>query len=72
MTSPITLPAISRQRLIRQAAGKTKSSYQTRFYHQHSDNDYTYLNKILVPTKPFRERRKEAQYDQFGVMQEAG
>ena len=51
--------------------GKTKSSYQTRFYHQHSDNDYTYLNKILVPTKPFRERRKEAQYDQFGVMQEA-
>lgn len=52
-------------------AGRTKSSYRTRAYYQHSDNDYTYLNKILVPTKPFREKRKEAQYNQAAIMQES-
>ena len=29
-------------------AGGVKSSFKTRLYYQHSDNNYTYLNKILT------------------------
>lgn len=42
---------------------------KTRLYYQHSDNDYTYVNKVMTNT-PFREKRKDARYSQFGVMQE--
>ena len=47
-----------------------KSQYQTRVYFQQSDNDYTYINKVLMKN-PFREKRKEAKYKQVGLMQEA-
>ncbi|HBX44489.1 TonB-dependent receptor [Limibacterium fermenti] len=50
--------------------GSEKSSFKTRLYHQHSDNDYTYINKILTNT-PFREKRADANYDMTGLMQEA-
>ena len=46
-----------------------KSASKTRLYYQHSDNDYTYLNKVLTNT-PFREKRQDAAYSQFGIMQE--
>lgn len=32
-----------------------KSASKTRLYYQHSDNDYTYLNKVLTNI-PFREK----------------
>lgn len=47
-----------------------KSLFQTRIYHQQSENDYEYINKVLK-LEPFRERRKLADYNQTGVMQEA-
>lgn len=47
-----------------------KSLYQTRAYYQESENNYKYLNKVLQKD-PFYERRKEAQYQQAGFMQEA-
>lgn len=47
-----------------------RSQYQTKVYFQHSDNDYTYVNKVLAKD-PFREKRAEAAYKQLGVMQEA-
>lgn len=46
-----------------------RSAFKTRLYYQHSDNDYTYLNKVLTNT-PFREKRKDARYSQSGAMQE--
>ena len=46
-----------------------KSASKTRLYYQHSDNDYTYLNKVLTNI-PFREKRQDAAYSQFGIMQE--
>ena len=49
-------------------SGKRAGS-KTRLYYQHSDNDYTYLNKVLTNT-PFREKRQDARYSQFGAMQE--
>lgn len=49
---------------------KAKALYQTRAYYQSSDNDYRYLNKVLSKD-PFYENRKEAEYRQTGVMQEA-
>lgn len=42
---------------------------KTRLFYQHSDNDYTYENKVMTNT-PFRERRQDARYSQLGVMQE--
>ena len=47
-----------------------RALYQTRVYFQQSDNDYRYLNKWLSKD-PFYENRKEAAYQQSGVMQEA-
>lgn len=44
-------------------AGGVKSSFKTRLYYQHSDNNYTYLNKILT-NEPFREKRQDADYTQ--------
>lgn len=44
-------------------------SSKTRLYYQHSDNDYTYINKVLT-NEPFRERREDADYSQWGAMQE--
>ncbi len=46
-----------------------KSVFKTRLYYQHSDNNYTYLNKVLTNT-PFREKREDARYLQAGAMQE--
>lgn len=46
-----------------------KSAFKTRLYYQHSDNDYTYLNKVLT-NSPFREKREDARYSQAGAMQE--
>jgi len=48
---------------------KEKTLFQTRVYHQQSENDYKYLNKIFK-LEPFYENRKEADYHQTGVMQE--
>ena len=47
-----------------------RSSFKTRAYYQHSQNDYEYINRILTNT-PFRERRTDADYSQWSVMQEA-
>ncbi len=41
----------------------------TRVFYQHSDNDYKYLNKVYSKDS-FYERRKDAEYEQFGAMQE--
>lgn len=41
----------------------------TRVYYQQSDNDYLYLNKVLSKDA-FYQRREEADYSQFGLMQE--
>lgn len=49
--------------------GKERKAAKTRVYHQHSDNNYTYLNKVLTNT-PFREKRKDAGYTQWGMMRE--
>lgn len=49
---------------------REKSLFQTRIYHQRSENNYKYLNK-LKRLEPFYERRKEADYHQTGIMQEA-
>ena len=49
--------------------GGQKSSFKTRLYYQHSDNNYTYLNKILT-NEPFREKRQDADYTQWAAMQE--
>lgn len=49
---------------------RAKALYQTRLYYQSSDNDYKYLNKVLQKN-PFYEHRKEANYQQAGIMQEA-
>ncbi|MDE7375087.1 MAG: TonB-dependent receptor plug domain-containing protein [Odoribacter sp.] len=50
-------------------AGGQKSSFKTRLYYQHSDNDYTYVNKVLT-NDPFREKRRDADYTQWSAMQE--
>ena len=50
--------------------GGERTSFKTRLYYQHSDNDYTYINKILTNI-PFRERRQDAEYTQRAAMQEA-
>jgi len=46
--------------------GGQKSSFKTRLYYQHSDNNYTYLNKILT-NEPFREKRQDADYTQWAA-----
>ena len=46
-----------------------RAASKTRLYYQHSDNDYTYLNKVLT-SNPFREKREDASYSQLGAMQE--
>ena len=50
--------------------GTSRASFKTRYYYQHSDNDYTYINKILTNV-PFREKRQDARYTQWAAMQEA-
>ena len=50
--------------------GTSRASFKTRYYYQHSDNDYTYINKILTSV-PFREKRQDAGYTQWAAMQEA-
>lgn len=50
--------------------GSKRSSFKSRLYHQHSDNNYSYINKVLTNT-PFREKRANANYDMTGFMQEA-
>ena len=45
-------------------------SMKTRAYYQHSDNTFSYLNKVSG-NDPFLETRKDADYDQFSAMQEA-
>lgn len=47
----------------------SRAASKTRLYMQHSDNDYTYVNKVLTNT-PFREKRQDADYLQYGFMQE--
>lgn len=47
-----------------------RSLFQTRVYFQRADGDFRYLNKVLKKN-PFYDRRKEAAYQQSGVMQEA-
>lgn len=42
---------------------------KTRLFYQHSDNDYTYINKVLT-NEAFREKREDAKYSQNGIMQE--
>lgn len=49
---------------------RERTAFKTRAYYQHSDNDYTYLNKVLTNT-PFKEKREDAAYSQLAVMQEA-
>lgn len=49
--------------------GSNKLQLRTRVFYQQSDNDYRYLNKVLQ-VDPFYERRKEASYNQYSVMQE--
>lgn len=50
-------------------ASGEKAASKTRLFYQHSDNDYTYLNKVLQ-NEAFREKREDADYSQWGVMQE--
>lgn len=49
---------------------RKKALYQTRVYHQRSENNFKYLNKVLSKD-PFYERREEAAYRLSGIMQEA-
>ncbi|MDY5353113.1 MAG: TonB-dependent receptor plug domain-containing protein [Bacteroides pyogenes] len=49
--------------------GKKRKAEKTRIYYQHSDNSYTYLNKILT-NNPFREKRQDADYTQWGMTRE--
>lgn len=42
---------------------------KTRLFYQHSDNNFRYLNKLLLKD-PFYERRKDAEYDLAGAVQE--
>ena len=42
---------------------------KTRLFYQHSDNDYTYINKVLT-NEAFREKRQDAKYSQWSAMQE--
>lgn len=46
-----------------------KLASKTRFYYQSSDNDYTYINKVLT-NEHFKEKREDADYSQWGWMQE--
>lgn len=41
----------------------------TRLYYQDSENDFKYENRVFSAT-PYKEHRKNAQYTQFGIMQE--
>lgn len=50
--------------------GSKRSSFKSRLYHQHSDNNYSYINKVLTNT-PVKEKRTDADYDMTGFMQEA-
>lgn len=52
---------------LRFTRGRLTSS--TRGYYQQSDNDYRYLNNVFS-TEAFYERRENADYKQFGLMQE--
>lgn len=49
--------------------GSKKIASKTRLFYQDSDNDYTYINKVLT-SQPFREKREDAAYSQGGIMQE--
>ena len=49
--------------------GKANTNFKTRLFYQHSDNDYTYENRILS-NDVFREKRRDAAYSQMGFMQE--
>lgn len=49
--------------------GGSQIATKTRLFYQHSDNDYTYINKVLTSDQ-FREKREDAEYSQFGVIQE--
>lgn len=49
---------------------KEKSLFQTRVYHQQSENNYKYINKIFK-LEDFYDRREDADYHQTGIMQEA-
>lgn len=51
-------------------ASGDKLASKTRFYYQNSDNNYTYLNKVLT-NEHFKEKREDANYSQWGLMQEA-
>lgn len=49
--------------------GTNRLSMKTRAYYQHSDNDYSYLNKVSS-NEAFRERRADAQFTMFSALQE--
>lgn len=49
---------------------REKSLFKTRIYHQQSENNYKYLNKVFK-LEDFYDRREEADYHQTGLMQEA-
>ncbi len=50
---------------------KKRFSSSTKFFYQQSDNDYLYLNTVYQKD-PFKERRKNADYRQAGVLQGFG
>ncbi len=49
--------------------GTSRLSMKTRAYFQHSDNTFSYVNKVMG-NEPFIERRRDADYSQFSAMQE--
>ena len=50
---------------------KKRFTSSTKFFYQQSDNDYKYLNTVYQKD-PFKERRKNADYRQAGVLQGFG
>jgi len=52
------------------SVGGMHGNFKTRLFYQHSDNDYTYENRVMS-NDVFREKRQDARYSQMGFMQEA-
>ncbi|MDN4754497.1 TonB-dependent receptor plug domain-containing protein [Porphyromonadaceae bacterium W3.11] len=50
--------------------GTKNLSMKTRAYFQHSDNDFSYINKV-TSNEHFRENRVDSEYSMFSVMQDA-
>lgn len=49
--------------------GTKNTSMKSRAYFQHSDNNFSYINKV-TSNEHFKERRKDAEYSMFSAMQD--